>query len=272
MKKLLMFILATSVLVSCNDNEAKLYDSVNGQTLVYFGTETSNLAIEIDGAGQVVVPINATTLSNTDRIVTVELLDVSTADPQNYSYSSTVTIPAGEYFGNLVINGTDINAETNPETLVLKIASFSDASAVLGKKNHEVSVFQYCPIAVDKFVGNYLIEETTPFVDGPTLSNNTVVEVIWVSQTQRRFRTKNYPNYCSPLMTFNFSLVCNEVIVPEGQRSTCGCSSAGLFFGPASTPSTYDANDDSVFNLTFTNDYTGDCTSANQTTYKFTKQ
>ena len=272
MKKLIMFVLLSSFFVSCNETEATIYDSVNGQSLVYFGVETSNLAIEIGGAGQVVIPINVSTKSTEDRTVTVELLAVSTADPANYSYSPTVVIPAGEYSADLVISGTDITAETTPETLVFKLASFSDATAILGSKNHEVSVFQFCPIPVDKFVGNYLIEETTPFVDGPTLSNNTVVAVQFVSQTQRKFSTKNYPNYCAPFMTFNFSLVCNEVIVPNGQRSTFACTSAGLFFGPATTPSTYDVSNDNIFYITFANDNTGDCNAVFQTTYKFTKQ
>ena len=267
-----MFVLLSSFFVSCSVTEPAIYDGVNGQSLVYFGIENSNLAIEIGGTGEVVIPINVSTLSTEDRTVSVELLDVSTADPVNYSYSPTVLIPAGEYSADLVISGTDITAETTPETLVFKISNFSGANAVLGSKNHEVSVFQFCPIPQDKFVGNYLIEETTPFVDGPTLSNNTVVAVQFVSQTQRKFSTKNYPNYCQPFMTFNFNLVCNEVIVPNGQRSTCGCTAAGLFFGPSIISSTYNVSDDSIFYITFSNDNTENCGPVSQTTYKFTKQ
>jgi hypothetical protein len=272
MKKIVLLL--TSVLVlSCNDNQPPIYDGVNGQTLVYFENSTSNLPIEIDADGSVTIPINASTISTVDRTVTVELVtDDSTADPQNYSFSPTVVIPAGSYTGNLVVNGTDVTAETDIELLVFKIKDFSDAKASKSSLNHQVSVFQFCPIPEDKFVGNYLIEETTPFVDGPTLSHNTVVNVQRISETERKFSTRNYPNYCTPFRDFFFNLVCNNVVVLDDQQSTCNCTAAGLFFGPATTASIYDVNDDSVFFLTFTNDKTADCGTTVQTTYKFTKQ
>lgn len=271
-------------ITSCNENQPPIYDSVNGQTLVYFANTSSSLAIEIDATGQNVIPINATTKSTVDRTVTVEVVaESTTADPQNYTYNASVVIPAGEYTGNLVVNGVDVTAETTPKTVVFKITSFSDSSAIISATKHSVSVFQFCPIDADKFIGNYLIVEQTPFVDGPTLSNNTVVEVKFVNPTRRVFSTKNYPNYCSPFRNFYFDLICNEVIIPKvtatgagttnpGQSSTCACTSGGLFFGPATTPSSYDPNNDSEFFLTFTNDVTGDCGPAVQTTYKFTKQ
>ena len=198
-------------------------------------------------------------------------MDKSTADIQNYTVSSSVVIPAGEYFGNLVINGVDVTAETTPELLYLDIVSFSDETAVISPTTLEVSVFQFCPIAPGLFTGNYLIEELTPFVDGPTLSHNTVVTLVATSETGRRFATKNFPNYCNTNMNFNFSLVCGEVIVASNLQGNCSCNGA-FFFGPATTPSTYNVADDSVFEMTFTNDVTGDCGAAVQTTYRFTKQ
>jgi hypothetical protein len=273
MKKVLFLLSSIIFFSSCSETEPVIYDPNNSQALVYFSRTNANLAIEINATGQLVLPINVSTLSTEDRTVTVEVdVDKSTADIQNYTVSSSVVIPAGEYFGNLVINGVDVTAETTPELLYLDIVSFSDETAVISPTTLEVSVFQFCPIAPGLFTGNYLIEELTPFVDGPTLNHNQVVTLVATSETGRRFATKNYPNYCSPTMNFNFSLVCGEVIVAANQRSVCNCTAAGLFFGPATTPSTYNVADDSVFEMTFTNDVTGDCGTATQTTYRFTKQ
>lgn len=274
MKKILIIIAFVGVLFSCSENESKKYNPNSDQALVYFGEETASLLIEIDATGQLVVPVNASTLSSVDRTVTIDIdVDNTTADSQNYTVPATVIIPAGEYSGDLVIDGVDVTAETTPELLVLTISSFSDASAVISSRDLEVSVLQYCPIASTSFVGSYLIEEITPYVDGPTLNDGAIVNLVATSETGRSFMTDHYPDYCSNNpRAFLFSLVCGDVIVNANQRSTCACSSDGLFFGPATTPSSYDVNDDSVFELTFTNDVTGDCSSAVQTTYRFTKQ
>lgn len=275
MKKIIALLLLSSLIYSCGENEGAIYNP-NGQGLVYFATASSNLPIVLDGVGQVTVSVNSSSLSNVDRTVTIEILDSSTADPQNYSLPTTVVIPANEYSGTLTINGVDVTAETAPTLLVLKIVSINDQRAAISSANHEVSVFQSCPVDSTKFIGNYLIEETTTFVDGPTLSHNTVVELKHVDAnaptTERRFSTRNYPNYCAPFRDFFFNLLCGEVIVRSNQASTCQCTADGLFFGPAITPETFDPEDDSEFFVTFTNDVTGNCGTAVQTTYKFTKQ
>lgn len=273
MKKVLFLLSSIIFFSSCSETEPVIYDPNNSQALVYFSRTNANLAIEIDATGQLVLPINVSTLSTEDRTVTVEVdVDRSTADTQNYTVATSVVIPAGEYFGNLVIDGVDVTAETTPELLFLDIVSFSDATAVISPTTLEVSVFQFCPIAPGLFTGGYLMEELTPYVDGPTLNDGEVVTLVATSETGRRFATKNYPDYCGTNMNFSFSLVCGEVIVAANQRSTCACTADGLFFGPATTPSTYDINDDTVFELTFTNDVTGDCSAASQTTYRLTKQ
>ena len=273
MKKVLFLLSSIIFFSSCSETEPVIYDPNNSQALVYFSRTNANLAIEIDATGQLVVPINVSTLSTEDRIVTVEVdVDRSTADTQNYTVATSVVIPAGEYFGNLVIDGVDVTAETTPELLYLDIVSFSDATAVISPTTLEVSVFQFCPIAPGLFTGGYLMEELTPYVDGPTLNDGEVVTLVATSETGRRFATKNYPTYCGTNMNFNFSLVCGEVIVAANQRSTCACTADGLFFGPATSPSTYNINDDTVFEMTFTNDVTEDCGTAVQTTYRLTKQ
>jgi len=139
------------------------------------------------------------------------------------------------------------------------------------------SPFQYsptvvCPLEETSFVGNYLIEEITPYVDGPTFDDGAVVEVfVGDFSTERFFFTSNYPDYCTTPNDFRFTMVCGTVIVPI-QESNCACSSGADYFGPAQNPSPYSPSDDSVFFVTFENDVQSDCAAPVDTTYKFTKQ
>lgn len=139
------------------------------------------------------------------------------------------------------------------------------------------SPFQYqptviCPLLETAFVGNYLIEEITPYVDGPTFDDGSIVELaVGDFSTERVFFTANYPDYCSTPNDFRFAMVCGTVNVPF-QESNCVCNSGADFFGPAEVPSMYDLSDDSVFLLSFSNDTQSDCGPPIDTTYRFTKQ
>lgn len=139
------------------------------------------------------------------------------------------------------------------------------------------SPFQYvtpvvCNLDTNSFVGDYLIEELTPYVDGPTFADGSIVEVtVGNTDTERVFFTTNYPDYCSSLNDFVLLFVCGEIIIPT-QESNCACSSGAGFFGPTDSPANYDANDDTVFLISFLNDVETDCGPPEVTTYRFTKQ
>lgn len=140
------------------------------------------------------------------------------------------------------------------------------------------SPFQYgptviCPVPETFMVGNYLIEEITPYVDGPTFDDGSIVEVaVGEFSTERVFFTSNYPDYCTTPNDFRYTLVCGNILVPL-QESNCACGDGSDYFGPPlGDTATYDLADDSVFFLTFGNDLQSDCVAPEDTTYKFTKQ
>jgi len=275
MKNLLKLLVLSLILSSCGDFEPVVYDNVNGQTLAFFDKSTSSLEIVIDDVGSVDVQIGSSTLSSSARTVTVSVVqENTTADPASYSFSPSVTIPANEYFGTLTISGVDNNVETTAETLTLKLDSV-EGSGITSSATHAVSIFQICPVPATSFVGNYLIEQQTPYVDGPTLSDGSVITVeVGSSSTERVFDTFNYAQYCQTPNPFRFSLVCNEIISAIN-ASNCTCGGDGLFFGTpvnGAPNETYDVNDDSVFFLTFGDDITTNCGPPVNTTYKFTKQ
>lgn len=270
--KLILVFFVMVTFLGCDQNDVPINTVFNGsQTLVAFQGATSTLAVTIDATGTVTVTIEASTASTSDRTVNVSIDESSTANPENYSLSSTsVTIPANEYFGSLTINGVDNSVETVAETIILNIDSTSFDSTI-NSTQHTVNIFQVCPIPSAFFTGDYLIEQTSALVDGFTLSSGSVVEVVSTGETSRSFETAAYPTYCSATFDFDINLVCNELIVPL-QRTTCACATFDDFFGPAITAEMYDVNDDNIILLTFTDDVQSDCGTPAQTTYRFTKQ
>lgn len=270
-KSLLILMVAATCFVACDkDEENVIFDNINGQTLAFFDRTSSSLPVTIDATGSVDIAIGVTTVSNSDRTINISVIaDQTTAAAENYSLSSTsITVPAGEYYGTLTVSGTDNSVETTAETIALRIDTVDNG--IVDSRTHNVSIFQVCPVDEALFTGMYLIEQTTPFVDGPTLDDGSVVEVR-SSGTSRIFASNRYPNFCTTPLDFTFNLVCNEIIVPV-QDTNCRCNDASDWFGPATTPSTYDLSDDSVFFLTFADDLQADCGPTAQTTYRFTKQ
>lgn len=139
------------------------------------------------------------------------------------------------------------------------------------------SPFQYntpvvCNLETTTFVGDYLIEEITPLVDGPTFDDGSVVTVsVGDTDTERVFFTSNYPDFCTTPNDFKMLFICGEIIIPV-QESNCACGSGGEWFATPENPENYDVADDTVFEVSFINDAQSDCAPPVVTTYKFTKQ
>lgn len=271
--KIFKLLFTTAILIfasSCEKTESKIYDG--GQSLAYFNTSSAALEVVINDVGTVDVPVGSSTLSASDRTVTISLVeDSSTAAAENYSFNSTVVIPANKYFGAFTISGVDNSVETTAETLTFKLETFSDGA--VSTELLEVSVFQVCPIPDDYFVGSYLMEQISAEVDGPTLSDGSIVNISVSGGTSRTFETETYPLYCGGnFINFTVNLVCGEFVVPLTDTA-CRCSDASDWFGPALVNKTYDLTaNDNVLEVTFSDDRKSDCGPTAQTTYRFTKQ
>lgn len=261
-----LFVIA----LSCNstdDNQVKY----EGESLLHFNKESESVTI-VNGGDDVDLNIEYSTIAPVSGNHTVSLVfdqDKSTAVlNQDFIIVSDDQISTGEVTGSLVVRYlSSSSALSTVAVFNLQSSSLTKASF---KQEFTVNSSLTCPVPSTSFVGNYLIEEITPFVDGPTLSHNTVVSLIATSNSGRRFMTANFPNYCSSLMAFNFDLVCGKV-VSGTMQGNCSCN-GNYFFKEAISNSTYNVSDDSVFELTFTNDSESDCGSPVQTTYRFTKQ
>ncbi|MDB4304165.1 hypothetical protein N9934_05195 [Desulfosarcina sp.] len=273
MKKIKIALLSSFVLLglitSCEDNVV-IYDPATGQTLAFFTETSSDLPVLINESTTVELELGVSTLSASDRTVVISIDPSSTAAAENYDIPSSAVIPANEYFGTISVTGVDNTVETTAETIILNIGTV-EGTEVAGNATHTLSIFQVCPVAETAFTGDYLIEQTSPFIDGPTLQDGDVITIVNDGGTARSFLTSRYVLYCGTPMPFEFTLVCNSLIVPF-QNTNCSCGNVVDWFGPADVPESYDPNDDSVFFLTFKDDIQSDCGPTAETTYKFTKQ
>lgn len=270
MKKNLKLILPLFVLAifSCEENTPETY---TGESIAYFSETSVTYPVEADSSFNVEVVVSES--STADRVFTVEIdSELTTATDDSYSMSADLSIAAGAYSGNVVINGVVSNVVAGSK-LVLDLTSVEGSNVASFDNTVSITMNPSCPIVAD-FTGQYYIEELTAFVDGPTLNHEQIVTVSALAgnATQRTFDTANYISYCSTPNPFTFELNCGQVLMAgEGTQANCSCG-GNLFFTNASTPSAYDPEDDSYFEVTFTNDAYSDCGAPAQTTYSFTKQ
>ena len=274
MKKYLYILFASLGLLTSCEEDVVIFDGENGQTVVQFGQSSANLAITIDDTGSVVVPVDVTTISDSDRTFNVSVVEeATTADPGSYSFGSIV-VPAGEYNGSLTIDGVDNNVETTPESLVLEIAEGSDYR-VEGQLN--VSVFQVCPVEDGTFTGMYSITVDTPGLFGcGVFPDGGVVELsVGESPLERTFNAEYILDcgFGSFPTDFAFTLVCNEIVFTTVDTGVgCAGNDVNLVVGPGATAGAYDFTDDSSFTVIVTDNVASDCGGGPvQTSYTFTK-
>jgi len=271
MKKIIYSLLAIALVLSCSDTDNHGVDvnNFNGSDVTYFADGGSGTYFVSGESENFKIRVVSTTTSDIEREYNLTIDPTSTSLPSEYNLlSSSVTIPAGDFFGEFEVEGLVDGATEEGSNLILKLIgqnAMVDTEFVL-------NIVKSCPLEAT-FTGDYLIEQITPYVDGPTLDDGAIVTVYTTdaSEFQRGFLTANFTDYCVTPNEFLFELSCGKVTVPI--ENSCNCSCAGnYFFGAPDISSTYSSDDDSQFELTFTDDVYGDCGSTAQTTYRFTKQ
>lgn len=281
MKNFIKLLAISLLLSSCGDFEPVIFDPNTGQTLVFFSKTTSALEVTIDDTGSIDVQIGVNTLSSSDRTVTVAVNTsptLTTAAAENYSVPATIVIPANEYFGQLTITGVDNSVETTAEIITINLVSI-DGGGQISPANHTISIFQVCPVNAP-FSGSYFMEQITAINpdDGVGCFADQILTITSTGATTRQFKAVYLEGLGigQPASTVPFGLVCNEVIVAPaiGTGLVCVQGQPAITLGPGIVPATYDADDDSVFELTLTEYVTdGGCGAAPyQTTFRLTKQ
>jgi len=269
--KILFVFFTTIFITSCGENEFTTYDDSIAKPLIGFSNTTAALPVSERSSTTIQIPVDVSTTSSSERTFPVSV-ESTELDPSAYSLG-VITIPANSYNGTLEVTGDDVNVSTEVIELLVKIDENDDYTFSNGTIS--IEVFEDNP-----FTGEYLIEQITDIPDGvgATLGNQTIVSIKASGDNAefRSFETVNYPNFCpSTLISFTFELKNDNTISLPLQPTSCGCGGSANyfdFFGPAITPSTYDIDNDEVFEVSFTEDTRSTCGSPLQTTYRFTKQ
>ena len=267
MKKIIYLILLGFITFSCStgDNNV-IFDPVNGQTLINFASANADLPILINGTGSVDIEVQATTISEVDRtfnVLEIPLDDPDlAADPANFTVAQAI-IPANSFIGTLTVQGQDITAEVDARFIDLQFVEEND---IVTDNPLRLSVFQVCPVEPTAFTGMYQVSGPSAVSGGSDLiGTDVLVEIIATSDTGREFEA----NYLAdlgigqPNFTFAFGLVCDQVIPgpPVATNLICGTGQPPITLGPPPVEmrSPYDANDDSIFEITLVEDVDDSC-------------
>lgn len=128
-----------------------------------------------------------------------------------------------------------------------------------------------CPIAEGAFSGSYALVQNNPGPLGTTFED-AVVEITATGGTSRSIAVNAYPQFGGFARNFLFELICDEIkvgVVDTGLA--CAAGGAPVVYQPAATTTTYDANDDSVIEIFFTEDG-GSCGAPVDVSITLTKQ
>lgn len=282
MKKLIIPFLAmmTLIFTSCEETESVIYDGA--QTLAYFNGTGATLEVEITSTGEITIPVNVSTLSSSPRTVSVSVNDAATtADPAQYSFNGSVTIPANTYFGSFTLTGIDAaNLTTSGVTLSLKIDGVD--GGVGSPRTYAVNILLICPIDATFAVGNYTLNTTSGGVPAagfaPAMGNGVTVNLVaGSSSTERLFNVKFYPTFgfANPPVNVSFSLVCEETVfngIVSPGVSGVGCGSS-IPFGRSNTNGAYTTGDDTTLTLFYLEDVGGaSCGTEAEGSISLTKQ
>jgi hypothetical protein len=276
MKTINTFITAifTLLIITSCENDSKI--AVSEIDYVSFETTSSEILVAPDGTASQEIKIFTSSKVTADKTYALNVVtNLTTASTSAYTIPSTVTIPSGTNVGviTVTVDGSNIDSSGSDDLVI----EFTDADNLYRGEALTITLQQFCETPPTTFfTGRYLIEQTTPEVDGPTLSTGQIVDVILEPTDSttliRKFLTQNYNLYCTGYNYFYVDLSCNKITVLD-QDSSCGCSDATDWFGAATVSSTYDvAQGDDVLYVSFTDDQYSDCGTPTTTTYKFTKQ
>ncbi|WP_298422378.1 hypothetical protein [uncultured Kordia sp.] len=261
MKNFIKLFIACAFLVSCGDFEETIYDGVGGATLAFFDASSSSLEVEINQTNTTTVTIGVSTLSSVERTVAVSADAASTADAAMYSFSSTVTIPANEYFGTLTVTGIDAGLTTDSRSLILNI---DDSPGITGSTDsHTVTLVEVCPIPADYMIGDYQIADGVAVIgpgNGTSNFDPGVVTLTASSASSRSFTNAVLPAFRGPI-TVTVSLVCGKLILADTDPSiACADPDIAYILGTAGdNNSDYDLSSDQTFTIFYTEDPNASC-------------
>jgi len=278
MKKYITLLVVALVAFTSCEEDILIFDNENGQTYVKFAQTSLDLPIIFDSSADIEIPVQVTTISSTDRTVSVGVINGGddAASASQFNVGGSVTIPANSYEGMLSFTGIDDGIEIGEtKTVTLEITDIAGASdANIETLPLVINMFQVCPVDEDFFIGDYELTTTAVGIFGSVIFPQGVVTITQgeSSADARVFNAQVYPDLGAfANIDFNFTLVCGTVVVAGGQETGVGCGSSTTL-GSRSITGGYTAGDDSVLIIDLADDEGGaSCGAEVAATFMLTK-
>ncbi|MDG2357882.1 MAG: hypothetical protein P8L21_06345 [Polaribacter sp.] len=188
----LIGVILTIGFTSCEDeNYGVEVNNFNGNVAYFISGKKDNYFVS-PNADAFKIQVGATNKSNSDRNYTIEVSPESTATKGvDFSVaSSTVTIPAGEYFGEISIVGIYEGTTTTGSELILSLKGDSSDPAMINN-SFSLSIFQKC---ISDLAGNYSVTTTYGFHDFlPDFNPYTMeMEIVAVDQEAGLYQISDF--------------------------------------------------------------------------------
>jgi len=272
----LLFALTSLLVVSCGDVEPVIYngDIDQNNTFLSFSKSVYTLPIVRDNNGSVELVLQSSTVSSVDRTYNLAIdTEASTANPDSYVFPATITIPAGSYTGTAMVTGVDEGVTSDIKTVVFSISNITEENQDV--EEIILNVVEVCPLE-DDFTGTYTISQSGGISGIPVLTGNTTVELIATGEFERQFTINDiYIDGANIPAVVTFNLSCNQTFLAENVDTTVYCGDNPdntIIWGmaQAGNEGSYTFDDDSIIEVSITEDINASCETA-QTTFTLTK-
>ncbi|GAB1307622.1 hypothetical protein KH5_03050 [Urechidicola sp. KH5] len=181
--KYIFLLFASLVFTACDDEDHGVdANNYNGTPVTYFTAGSTGNYFVTPNADVFTIQIGATNTSSTERIFNVVIDESSTAvEGVDYSLPFTnIVIPAGEYFGEIQVQGIFEGTTSEGSQLVLSING-GGVNEVMVNNSFTLDIVQKC---ISDLGGSYSVTTTYGYHDFlPSYSTNTMeVEISVIDQ------------------------------------------------------------------------------------------
>ena len=251
-----------TIVTSCDRDQGEYPYLDNREVTIGFRGAEENLLVE-DGADNMVSAIIGASTVVPSGSYSVSVDDSSTAVlGVDYDFVSGTdgSFDSGNILSSISIVADFENSIIEGKTVVLNLTS-NDPSLTVAEafSQYTINLIQFCPLNAD-FTGSYTLSTTaTGIFDSVVFLNGAVTIVEGANPTERVITVAPYPEFGAfQAVDFKFSLVCGNINVGDVFATGVGCGGT-TEIGPANEVGSYDSNDDSSFNIIFTDDINGNC-------------
>lgn len=277
----LFFLFTVALFVSCTGSDDDT-SFLNGRASVaYFVPGVSGtLFVREDSPSVFNVAVGVSEAKNYDRTFTVAVDENLSTAVEGGDYEALATsfvVPAGSIVGYVPVTGIFDGATLTGSALRLNLVEVQDSS--LGARTtFTLTIVRLCPLEA-AFTGNYVMSQLTPGLPAaggaPAFAaGGTFALSVGSNELERKFTAKAYPaaGLANPATVFTFSLACGQSTAVGTYATGIGCTAGNpIVFTAGNSPASFDAADDSVIDVTFTEDTNGSCGVPQQTTIRLTK-